>query len=224
MDGTGDLFDDFISALPSEFGVVAVRYPVEQPLRYADLLPFIRDASSPSEPFAMIAESFSTPLAIQYAAAQSQNLSCLIMCAGFVTSPATGWKRVVASLLAPATFKRAMPEHLIRALLLDTHAPPDLVLRVRQAISSVRADVLCSRLREILACDVRTELAKVTTPLLYIQARNDRLVRASNFATIKAIRPNTSVIVLDAPHLLLQRNPSGAARAVVDFVRQQDSK
>jgi sigma-B regulation protein RsbQ len=142
------------------------------------------------------------------------------MCAGFATSPVSGWRRTVASLVASAKFNRAMPESAIRWFLLGPSAPPDLVLRVRQAISSVRSDVLRSRLREILACDVRWELAQVTAPVLYIQARNDRLVRYSSLGTIKAIKPNTSVVVLDAPHLLLQAQPRKAAEAVKNFVRQ----
>ena len=222
MDGTGDLFDDFISALPRSFEVVAVRYPIEHPPQHTELLHYIRSVCPSSESFAIVAESFSTPLAIRYAAAKPQNLKCLIMCAGFATSPLSGWRRAVASLVASAELNRPMPESAIRWFLLGPSAPSDLVLRVRQAISSVRSDVLCSRLREILACDVRQELAQVTAPVLYIQARNDRLVRDSSLDTIKAIRPNTSVVVLNAPHLLLQVQPRRAAEAVANFVCQHD--
>src|ERR1700733_7124492 len=68
LDGTGELFSAFVAALAGEFETEAVRYPTEQCLSYAELEDFVRAACPISGPFLLLAESFSTPLAIKYAA------------------------------------------------------------------------------------------------------------------------------------------------------------
>ena len=74
MDGTAELFSEFIAALPEPFETVTVRYPAERPLSYSELANFVRAACPVSEPYMLVAESFSTPLAIQYAATNPANL------------------------------------------------------------------------------------------------------------------------------------------------------
>jgi hypothetical protein len=53
-----------------------------------------------SEPFVLLAESFSTPVAIRVAAENPTNLKGLILCAGFATSPVSGLPRMLGWLLA----------------------------------------------------------------------------------------------------------------------------
>ena len=64
MDGTGDLFADFVSALPDGFETGIVRYPTEIFLSYSELMPLVQSLAPASEPFVLVAESFSTPLAL----------------------------------------------------------------------------------------------------------------------------------------------------------------
>jgi pimeloyl-ACP methyl ester carboxylesterase len=104
MDGTGSLFADFVDALPKSFNAVTVRYPTEQCLSYSDLEDLVRAACPISGPFVLLAESFSTPLAIKYAATNPNNLEGVVLCAGFATSPVRGWRRFLGSLLAPLVF------------------------------------------------------------------------------------------------------------------------
>jgi pimeloyl-[acyl-carrier protein] methyl ester esterase len=95
MDGTGELFTDLLEALPDEFETEAVRYPTDGCLSYAQRMPLVKSATTISKPFVLVAESFSTRLAIQYAATHPTNLKGLVICAGFVTSPVRGWFRHV---------------------------------------------------------------------------------------------------------------------------------
>ena len=93
MDGTGQLFREFVACLPETIEPVIVRYPTDQCLSYDDLNEFVRIACPDSAAFVVLAESFSTPLAIKYAAKNRANLIGVILCAGFVTSPVPGWLR-----------------------------------------------------------------------------------------------------------------------------------
>jgi pimeloyl-[acyl-carrier protein] methyl ester esterase len=218
MDGTGDLFEGFVVALPASFEIEIVRYPTGDYLSYAELEALVRAVIPASGPFLLVAESFSTPLAIQCAASCLPHLRGLVLCAGFATSPVRGWRRRVCSLMAPILFRVKLSETAARFFLVGKDASDALVAAVRAAVSSVQSKVLSGRLREVLGCDVRAELARVAVPVLYIQAKSDRLVGTANLEEIRRIRPEMAVAVVDGPHLLFQREPQRTAEVVVEFV------
>ncbi len=220
MDGTGELFADFIAAIPDEFETKVVRYSTNACQSYSELAALIRAAVPADAPFVLLAESFSTPLAIYYASTKPPNLKGLILCAGFASTPLRGWKRFVVSVLGPVAFRFTFPDFVCKLLLVGPDAPASLVAAVRCAVLSVRPDVLSTRLRTLLACDFRAELAQVYLPILYIQAEQDRLVDASCLGEILRIKPETSVMVVAGPHLLFQREPVQTAKVVAGFVGQ----
>jgi pimeloyl-[acyl-carrier protein] methyl ester esterase len=93
MDGTGELFSEFAAALPREFETATARYPTERCLSNSELEGFVRAVCPTSGSFVLLAESYSTPLAIKYAVSNPENLEGLVLCAGFATSPVQGWRR-----------------------------------------------------------------------------------------------------------------------------------
>lgn len=219
LDGTGELFSEFVAALAGEFETEAVRYPAGQCLSYAELEDFVQAACPISGPFMLLAESFSTPLAIKYAASNPEHLEGLVLCAGFATSPVRGWRQLLGRLLAPLVFRVPLPNLAAMLWLVGPDAPPSLLAAVRSAVSSVQSKVLAARLRAVLGCDVRAELGQVAVPILYIQAKQDRLVRASCLEELRRIKPQMAVTVLEGPHLLLQREPRRAAEVVAAFAQ-----
>ncbi len=218
LDGTGELFSEFVAALAGEFEIATLRYPAEQCLSYAELEDFVQVACPISGPFVLLAESFSTPLAIKYAASNPGNLEGLVLCAGFATSPVRGWRRFLGSLLAPLMFHVPLPNLAAKLWLVGPDASPSLLAAVRSAVSSVQSRVLAARLRAVLGCDVRAELGRVAVPILYIQAQQDRLVSPSCLEELRRIKPQMAVVALAGPHLLLQREPRRAAETVARFV------
>lgn len=219
MDGTGELFSEFAAALGGEFEIATVRYPTERCLSFSELEGFVRAACSTTGPFVLLAESFSTPLAIQYAASNPVNLEGLVLCAGFATSPTRGWRRLLGWLLSPLVFSVPLPNLVAKLWLVGPDAPPWLLSAVRSAVSSVQSKVLAARLRALLGCDVRAELGRVTVPILYIQALQDRLVSPSCLEELRQIKPQMAVAGLEGPHLLLQREPRRAAEVVAVFAQ-----
>lgn len=219
MDGTGKLFGDFVRALPHGFETVAVRYPGDRRLAYPELLEIVRAACPVDERFVIAGESYSTPLAIQFAAANPLNLAGVVLCAGFASSPMRGWRRWVCGLLAQIAFHFPLPGFAARRWLIGAGAPESLVANVRSAIASVQPEVMAVRVREVLACDVRGELAQIAAPILYIQAKRDRIVGSSCLAEIQRINPLVELAMIEGPHLLLQREPQRSAKIVADFVR-----
>src|SRR5512146_569566 len=176
LDGTGTLFSDFVAAMGGEYEATVVSYSMSSFVDYSALASIVESAVPKSEPFVIVAESFSTPLAIQYAATEPSNLQALVICAGFASNPLRGWRRVVTPLLLPVMFRIPAPAAALRFFLIGRDAPASLLTAVQHAISPVPHRILRERLRAILACDVTAELKRIRTPMLYVQAVNDTLV------------------------------------------------
>lgn len=127
MDGTGELLSEFAAALAGEFEVATERYPTERSLSYSELESFVRAVCPTSGPFVLLAESYSTPLAIKCAASKPENLEGLVLCAGFATSPMRGWRRFFGWLLAPLMFRIPLPNLAAKLWLVGPDAPPSLL-------------------------------------------------------------------------------------------------
>lgn len=218
MDGTGELFADFIEAtgLPCQI----VRYSPDKSLSYAELLRIVRSAAPTSDPFVVVAESFSTPLAIQFAAANPPNLKGLVLCAGFATSPIRGPHRKICSLFAPLLFRLPLPGFVDGIFLLGKNASASLHARVIAALSAIQPKVLSARLRAIRSCDARGALQQIAVQTLYIQAQHDRLVPTTCIKEMREIKPDMNVATLAGPHLILQREPEQAAQIIANFIKQ----
>jgi pimeloyl-[acyl-carrier protein] methyl ester esterase len=219
MDGTGELFLDFLRELPDEFEPVVVRYPIDQYLSYSELLPLVRASCPLSESFVLVAESYSTPLAIQYAAMNPANLKGLVLCAGFTASPVKGWMRYLARLVAPVAFRIPLPAFAAKYWLVGSDAPWKLISSVLKTVSSVKHTVLATRARAVLTCNVVTEMSQISVPVLYIQAKQDRLVSTSSLKDILRINSNVKVAVINGPHLILQRKPHEASEIIGNFIQ-----
>jgi len=118
LDGTGELFADFIAALPESWTATTVTYPTDRWLSYTDLRPFVSAAIPQSAPFVLVAESFSTPLAVWYAATNPLNLAAVVICAGFVGSPVRGWPEIVKAFAKPWLFRLKPPRIIVDYFLL----------------------------------------------------------------------------------------------------------
>lgn len=220
LDGTGDLFTSFVSALPSTLEPRVVRYPADRFLSYEGLFPFVTEAIPEVRPFVLLAESFSTPLAVRLAATNPSNLTALIICAGFIKNPVPGLLPWMKTLVRPSLFSFSPPRFALEYFLIGAHASHELRDTVRRAVRSVPPDVIASRVRAVMACDARDELSQVRVPTLYLQAEQDRLVRKQCFQEIQQIKRDTILASIPAPHLVLQREPSKAADLIVRFLEE----
>ena len=220
MHGTAELFSELMRVMPEPKHIQALCYPTDASPSYEQLLAMVRFMVPESEPYFLLAESYSTPLAIEFAATNPPNLKGLILCAGFASSPLTGPKRLLASILAPVLFHLRIPSVVINHFLLGPDAPESLQVAVRAAIDAVEPGVMAGRLRMVLRCDMRQALTKVAVPLLYIQATKDKLVPPSCLAEIRRIRPDIRVVQIDGPHLILQRESKQSAEAIARFIHE----
>lgn len=219
MDGTGRLYSRLVQALPEDWRTIVLDYPADAIVGYEELLQRVSSIAWERRPFLLVAESYSTPLAISFAATHPEHLKGVVLCAGFASSPLVGWRKLVARLISPVLFCLSLSDWALRWFLIGEAAEPALMEEVRDAIASVQPSVLAARLRDILDCDACEDLREIDVPMLYLQAAHDQLVRDTNLAMMRRYREDLIVQRIDGPHLLFQREPEQAARAIETFVR-----
>lgn len=223
MDGTGELFTDFVKLLPGWIKPHVVSYPRDRKLSYDQLLPILTSALPSDEPFVILAESFSTPLAVRFAVENPKRLQALVIVAGFVCPPRRDVLSRLALIAGPMLFAFRLPEGLCRFFLVGSTAPKSLVNAVCSTVSSVPSKVLFHRLRSVFSCEAGRELRRVSVPLLYISGIKDRLVKRSSCQEILQAKPDALFASIDASHLILQAKPREAADVVVSFLRKLGS-
>jgi len=217
MDGTGILFEPVLELLPAHFEAKVVSYPVNEPCGYKDLLDIVRAAFPADGPFVLVGESFSGPLAIMAADARPRALQGVVLCASFVRSPAPWFVRFSDVLVTPSTIGMA-PAYMKRRLLMGDEATPRLFQLFSRAEALVSPEVISARIKATLRVDVSDELRRCPVPLLYLRAALDRLVPARCSALIAKCKPDSQIVTLAAPHLLLQTNPADAIAAIARFI------
>jgi pimeloyl-[acyl-carrier protein] methyl ester esterase len=213
MDGTGRLFGAFQRAVAPGLEPTVVGYG--DAIEHDDLM---RCVPTSSEPIALVAESFSGPLAVKLAeSGRFSNLRAVVLVASFLRPPRTipWW---IAGVIRPVLFKLKPPRAFLRWALLGSDTPDEQVAELQATIASVSPTILAARLRSIVSLDVSEAFARSRVPTLYIRGLRDRLVPPSVLEEMVRLRPDLEHETLDAPHLVLQRCPVESARLVSSFL------
>jgi pimeloyl-[acyl-carrier protein] methyl ester esterase len=218
LEGTGQLFGGFLTTLPPALTTTVVSYPTDRFLTCSELLELVSAAVPKTEPFVVLAESFSTPLALKYASTNPPNLAGVIICAGFARNPIGGWSRLAKAVSKPWFFTLKPPRFVLEYFLVGENAPSALIQRIRETLPLVRPEVLSCRVREVLECDASNDLARIISPIMYLRGLHDRLLSVSCHREILRIRPDVVLATIEAPHMLLQREPQKAANLIVAFL------
>jgi pimeloyl-ACP methyl ester carboxylesterase len=218
MHGSGELFADFVAALGAQHETIAITYPQDQPLDYAQLESIVRYELPSDRPFVLLGESFSGPIALSIAASAPRQLRGLVLSSSFAGNP-------IPLLGVLRHFGGAIPiwpgfHGLVVRLVLGRFSRsmhPDAIVR---AVTQVPTAVLRARIRAVLSTDLIQRLPHIPVPVLYLQATKDRVVPRAAVRPIFQLLSCIQVVELDAPHFLLQAAPVAAAREVDAFLRQ----
>jgi pimeloyl-ACP methyl ester carboxylesterase len=216
MDGTGVFFEDFAAVLAPEFKAVVVTYPDDPSLGYVELEALARAALPRNEPYVILGESFSGPIAISIAASNPPGLLGLILCVTFARNPHP-LLPLVTTILKPLPAWR-VPRFIQQPNLFGKFDSPYLRAKLRKVRSRVSQKTLKARLESVASIDVTEKLRRVSAPALYLLGKHDRVVSRASCDHVRKIHPSVEVAELDAPHLLLQTVPQAAKAAIGHFV------
>jgi pimeloyl-ACP methyl ester carboxylesterase len=218
LDGSGRLFARFQAAAAdgSALDLRLVAYPHDRVLGYAQLEEQVLRELPRDRPFALLAESYSGPIALRVASRAPPGLVGVVLAASFHRRPAAPVFGAL-ELLAPVFFRLPLPAHAVRLLLAGGDAPDDLVAEVQAAVAAVAASVMIARAREALRVDATDALRACPVPLLFLGGKDDRLLRGALPFEVRVALPEAEIRMLEAPHLVLQRRPREALRLVTEF-------
>jgi len=219
LEGSGDLFDGLLEEFTGKFETEVARYP-SSCTSYGDVMAIVRQLITGSRPFVLVAESFSTPLAIEIAADRQDEIDGLVLCNGFAANPLNTFESMMAAASAPWFFRFPLTSVAARTFLVGADASEGLVDAARGAVAPIPPATLCARFNAVLGCDARAALARLRVPILYLHATRDRLIGNAGLNEIRRIKPDVAVQHVDGPHLLLQKEPRQCAKLIARFVAQ----
>ncbi|WP_437670362.1 alpha/beta fold hydrolase [Sorangium sp. So ce131] len=223
LDGTGALFEPFVSALSALSADIApevVRYPADRALDYDALEALVAERLPARGPYVLLGESFSGPLALRLACRRPGGLVGVVLVATFVTNPVWLVPSLARHLVGPWLFRRRAPEFVSRHYLVGAGASAAWIERVAANVETVDPAVMAARVREVLSVDARALLQRCAVPLLYLGAAGDALVPPRVLREICRLRPDLECATVDAPHLVLQLAPEASAQAIEVFLRR----
>jgi pimeloyl-ACP methyl ester carboxylesterase len=218
LHGTGELYTPLLECISPELRPKVISYPIDRQLTYEQLLELVEDELKHESELILLAESFSGPLAIRYAARHPRQVRALVLCATFVTSP---MGLTVITLLRWCS-RVQPPKTVLRLLMLRWTTPRTTCRWVQKAIARVPPAVIAHRLAETHELDVRDDLVRCQAPVLYLQASADRIVRPRNLEQMLQIQHRMVSRAMDGPHMLLQLQPRLAWKYVREFLAHLD--
>jgi len=224
MDGTTLLLAPLVAELTkqdSELNCICVSYPTSALMDYKALTDYVRRQIPVGEPYILLGESFSGPIAIMLASTANKMLKGLVLAVTFVRNPKPIFAKSGSMLpnlkLNTGNITRYfMP--LISQLLLGGFANKKLNKELKMAIDQVPISTFRYRLQQVLVVDVERALEKIDIPIMYMLAKQDMLVKRNAYEAIAACyQSKVDLVELDGPHMLLQVFPEEVAKHILKF-------
>jgi pimeloyl-ACP methyl ester carboxylesterase len=145
FDGTGRLSRYFADALPPQLTPSVIAYPPDAPESYSDLEARVRSLLPSDRAFAIVAESFSGPIAIRIAAKRPKGLVALVLVGTFVHNPVRFAPTWMKSLVGSYLFHIPPPAWMVRQFVAGSDAPGELMSEALAAWCQVKPGVLAMR-------------------------------------------------------------------------------
>ena len=217
LDGTGKLFSEFVKNLGPSVGSLIVAYPKDRPLGYNELESLVLAALPRNQPFILLGESFSGPIAMRIAAQSPAGLVAVIVCGTFAKNPFP-WARWARPLAAYVPLK-SLPRWVRAPLMWGSTSPQRAPAQMQRAIAGVSPAVIRHRIAALLAVDESAALGAIRLPTLVLRATRDRVISRAATQWILKTLPAARLVEIDGPHLLLQTRPAECAAIVLEFMR-----
>ncbi|WP_222623176.1 alpha/beta fold hydrolase [Ramlibacter cellulosilyticus] len=214
MDGTGELFRAFVNAVRLDTQII--RYPTDRALGYTELEQLVLSELPPEEPYLLLGESFSGPIALSIAARRPPSLRGVVSCCSFARNPRPG----LAPLRALVNWLPDRPPiDPLMWFLAGRFSTPELREALSRALAQVSPSALRARLTAVIGVDVVATLHSISVPLMYLRASEDRVVPAAASEIILDNVPGSRAEELVGPHFLLQTRPKEVAKLVEEFMQ-----
>jgi len=225
LHGTAELFDGIKKRLPRHFQSEFVDFPSTGKQDYRTLTRWLDqeltqdfqglDKTQPKR--IIIAESFSGPLALRWAAKNPDKVAGVILVASFCDAPLNPG---FALLPLRPLFMVKPPRKTLRHFLIGDDASEEEVARLRSIVQAIPSATLTKRVRTILELDERDSPPLSNVPMMLLQAQNDNLIPWDAQQKLESCYPNAQTHWIESPHLMLQRRPDACMKYLLEFVSE----
>ncbi len=216
MDGTGELFNDFLSHYDGDSIIIPLPQSGEQ--SYQALALYIL-SKLPDEPHIILAESFSGGLIPLLLKSKQPHIKGLIFVASFISAPKPVF--ISLALLLPIKFLAKLPgaSLIYKSFFLGFSASNKVLNQFKAVLLKVPEAILKQRLRAIRSLSFSdNELSSFSC--CYIRAKQDLLVPESKMREINKIFSQCQNYSVDGAHFILQAKAEETALLVSDIVRE----
>ena len=207
LDGTGLLFKSFLSHLQG-IDTQVISLPMEGDQCYETLTNYVV-SKLPDEPFVLLAESFSGPIAARIVASGLFHIKRVIFVATFLTPP----RRFILSLIRHIPLKRMMrlpfSDYAIKMLFVGRQSDKTLLDEFRHVLKQVPELILKQRISSIMnqaSLHVDSRIDAV-----YVLPTHDLLVPRKSIHDFGKAFQRLDVRSIPGPHFILQANPKECA-------------
>lgn len=214
LDGTGDLFQWLIPHLDG-IDLQVESLPQEGPQDYASLTALLAERMPKDEPFVLLAESFSTPIAVELAQ-HNKNIQAVIFVAGFLSKPRHFSLRLAKRYLGKKQLLRPWVKWLGARWIFKKQASQDVLAAFYDCLHKLDNKILRARLASISR--LKPHPIKLQQPCLYLRPHMDVLVTHNTLAEFVQTCPKLQVMGFDAPHFILQTQSHSAAQRIREFI------
>ena len=219
MDGTGELFAEFLSYYDGDHLVLSL--PQFGPQEYADLAGII-NKQLPTEGYILLAESFAGGIVPELLKLNSSNMKGVIFVASFLSSPNKYLLQIAKRLPIKALASVPLSNIVYKGIFLVPGASKELLSKFVKVIKSIPEHVLKSR----LAVMTHQRLPEMTfgIPAIYIRALSDRLISSQKGREFNKVFIDIEYITIEGPHFILQAKPKECSRLITEAISSLLSK
>ena len=212
----GALFDAFVRLLPGDLPTRTFAYPTHTRVTHASMLRHLESQLADADNLILLGESYSGPLALQFACRHTTRVRAVILCASFIAPPVP---RLLCYLAQPFIFARfPLPDFLLRFFIAGMDAPRPIVRDLRHAIHANSRQVLAHRVHRAAWVNASAHLRDCPVPVFCLAAARDHLVGRRALRRIRRVRPDIAHCEIDAPHLIVQTRPRESWEAIAAFL------
>ncbi len=172
MDGSGQLFGSFVSQL-RQLKPTVMELPQSGPQSYEHLATIISN-QLPSEPYYLLAESFSGGIVAHLKKEALSNCKAIIFVASFLQSPCPSAVKLAQHLPIQFLAKFPLSTLVHKLLFLGPNAPKGIIEDFKAVIEKVPKSTLKARLQVIY--NSKLPGVAIDIPAVYINPTSDRLI------------------------------------------------
>lgn len=204
LHGSRALFSSFVALAPAWGSCLPLALPTVGGQSFDEIADAILPELRPLEGFVLLGESFSGPIAARLSARLGQRVALLVLCNPVVEMSV----RVPEGMLASIAASPWMPAWCASMAL----SGGDRSI-ARAALGEIRAlpkGILAQR----LSATEEALVAHLSSPLLTILGTGDRLVSLSRSRALFSRVPQSTVVEIEGPHLIVQARPTEVWAAI----------